>query len=421
MCSRILSAVAGMCAMLLSSIAAAQSAGSLSLPDAIRQALEKHPELGGFAYRLHAQEARIGEAGLAPETSIGLLVEDVAGSGERRGFDSAQTTLSLSRVIELGDKRATRTASAEAMRTRLQTERAALQLDVTAEVARRFVETLHERELLRIAQENLRQAEGTHGAVARRVQAALAPAAEIARAEVRVAQARLDLEHAEHQLQSSRVFLAAAIGERSVLFGETVGDLFAIEELAPIDELLKRVESTPDFDLFYDESRLRDAQIRLAEMQRRPDIRGEVGVRRYEQGGDYAFVAGVSVPLNSARRARYGVDMARAARASVDSEREMAFLRVQAQLLVQYRELEHAVLETRTLRNTIIPQLENALSRTEYAYQRGRYSYLELIDAQRELLAARRRFADVAAEYHTLRIEIERLTGEGLEIAEVTP
>jgi cobalt-zinc-cadmium efflux system outer membrane protein len=144
-------------------------------------------------------------------------------------------------------------------------------------------------------------------------------------------------------------------------------------------------------------------------------------VRRFEADGGLAVVAGVSMPLQSGSRARFGVDAAEAARAKTESEREAAYLRVRAQLLAQYSELKHSLLEADTLRDDIIPQLEKALSRTEYAYGRGRYSYLELADVQRELLSARRRVADVAADFHTIRIEIERLTGQSLDTAGVTP
>jgi cobalt-zinc-cadmium efflux system outer membrane protein len=416
-----LPAIAGVLAFVSSGLSPAQGADTLDFSAAVHRALEKQPQLAGFVHELRAQEARAGEAALAPATSVGLLVEDLAGDGARRGLDAAQSTLTLSRVIELGGKRDARVAAAEAQRSRLTTRRAAAQLDAAAEVARRFVETLHEREAVRIAGEELRQAEATHRAVERRVQAALAPAAEVARAGVRVAQARLELEHSEHLLQSSRVYLAAAMGERSVLFGETVGDLYALPPPAPLDELLARVENTPDFDLFIDEARLRDAELRLARVQRRPDIRAELGVRRFEADGGYAVVAGVSMPLQSGSRARFGVEVAEATRAKGESEREAAFLRVRAQLLAQYSELKHSLLEAGTLREEIIPQLETALGRTQYAYERGRYSYLELADVQRELLKARRRVADVAADFHTIRIEIERLTGQSLDVAGVTP
>ena len=55
--------------------------------------------------------------------------------------------------------------------------------------------------------------------------------------------------------------------------------------------------------------------------------------------------------------------------------------------------------------------MESALKNTEYAFERGRYSYLELTDAQQELLDLRGTLIDAAALYHLTRIEIERLTG----------
>jgi cobalt-zinc-cadmium efflux system outer membrane protein len=414
--------MAGMCALLLGWAADAQSTlEPLALPGALKQALAKQPELQAFAFELRAQDARVGEAGLGPLTTADVLVEDVAGTGERRGLDSAQTTLSLSRVIELGGKREGRIAAAEAARSRLQTEQAARQLDIAAEVARRFVETLHEAESLRIAQDGRRLSERTQSAVAKRVRAALAPAAEIARAEVRNAQAELDVEHAEHDRESSRRFLAASMGERDVRFGDTLGDLYTMTGVSSLDELLKRVETSPDLLVFADEARVRDAEIRLAELKRVPDVRGELGVRRYEQGGDLALVAGFSVPLQSARRSSYGIDVARAERSRTEAQREAAFLKLQAQLIAQYRELGHSRLEAEVLRDSIIPQLQSALDKTEYAYRRGRYTYLEWTDAQRELLEARRRLSDVAARYHILRIEIERLTGQSLEAHGITP
>jgi len=416
-------ALAGAWAWFMCGTTAAQGDAqvTLTLPDAVRRAISQQPSLHGFEFQLRMQEARIGEAGLRPSTSVGLLVEDFAGTGARSDIESAQTTLSLSHVIELGGKRDARVAAAEAGHGRLRTEKAVLQLDVTAEVARRFVESLHERELLRIAQEGLQQAEASHAAAGRRVQAALAPAVEVARAEVGLLQAKLALEHAEHRLENSRVFLAAAMGDRTVRFGDTAGDLLAIDELAPIEALLEWMETSPDLMAFADEARLRDAQIRLAEVQRRPDIRTEFGFRRYELDDDVAFIAGFNVPLGTGNRARYGIDVARAERSKADTDRESAFLRAQAHLLAQYGEIKHAILEARTLRDSVIPQLESVWSKTGVAYQRGRYSYLELMDAQRELLGARRRLADVAAEFHILRIEIERLTGQSLEAAGVKP
>ena len=67
--------------------------------------------------------------------------------------------------------------------------------------------------------------------------------------------------------------------------------------------------------------------------------------------------------------------------------------------------------EVEVLRNEVLPRIQEALRETEYAYTRGRYSYLELVDAQRELLETRVTLIAESAQVHRLRVEIERLTG----------
>lgn len=398
-----------------SGVAAESVPAPFTLADAIQRSLGIHPTLRGFVFELRAQEASLAEARLHSGFQADVLVEDAAGTGDRRGLSTAQTTLSLGHLIELGGKREGRVAVAEASRQRLRTEQAARQLDVVAEVARRFVVVLSGQERVRIAQDGVGIARRSLAAVVQRVEAARSPEAEGIRAEVGLLEAELVLENAEHELVTARHRLAAAIGEDEVRFGPATGDLLEFPQIATFAELRVMLLASPDLQRFADEARVRDAQVRLAEMRRRPDIRGTVGLRRYEQGNDVAVVAGISLPLYSASRAQAQIDASRADRDRLQSDRDSVFLRTQAELFRVHQELTHASEVANVLRVRLLPRLERALEQTEYAYQQGRYSYLQWSVAQQELLDARRRVIETATEFHTLQIEIERLTGESLE------
>jgi len=386
----------------------------LTLREAVAVALANRPELAGFVFDLRAQDARVAVAGLRPPLEADLLVEDFAGSGTRSGGDSAQTTLSLGYVLELGFKRDARVAVADATRARLRTDLAARQLDVTADVARRFVETLRDQKRLAIAKQHVALAGRTRSAVEQRVRSARSPEVELIRAEVRVTQGTLAQEHAEHELSSSRRWLAAAMGASTVEFSAVEGNLLELHEPASLEALLARLARTPEIVRFADERRLRDSELRLAEVQRRPDIRTTLGVRHYSDGDDVALVAGFNVPLGSSRRAHSSIEAARATSERVSVDRQALLLALQAQLHAQYQELAHVLLEARTLEKDILPKLAIALEQTEYAYERGRYSLLEWFDAQREHIDAQERLVEVASAAQILRIEIERLTGESL-------
>ena len=70
---------------------------------------------------------------------------------------------------------------------------------------------------------------------------------------------------------------------------------------AALEEMLARLEQSPDLLQFADEARVRDSELRLAELRRRADVRGTLGLRRFEQGNDIALVAGVWLLRREAR------------------------------------------------------------------------------------------------------------------------
>jgi cobalt-zinc-cadmium efflux system outer membrane protein len=156
---------------------------------------------------------------------------------------------------------------------------------------------------------------------------------------------------------------------------------------------------------------------RSAELQRRADPRLTLGARRYEQGNDVALVAGVTIPLFTARAAQPAIDRARAQRELAGSGREARQLRLQAQLFSALTQLQHELGLSQILRDELLPRLNTALEQATYAYERGRFSHLEWTQAQRELLEGRLRLMESAGRFHLLRIEIERLTGTGLAAA----
>jgi len=391
----------------------------LTLRRAVDAALARNPALATFEFELRAQDARTRQAAWRPAPEASLEVENVLGFGENEGTDAAEYTLALSRVVELGGKRDARIAASQAARSDIEVARQAEQLDVLAEVTRRFIAVAARQEEVGLARRAVELAEQTVEGSERRVQSAKSPHAELDRARIAVERAKLAQRAADAELDAARVQLAATWGETRALIdgtplGEVEADLFALPEAGDFLPLVDRLRATPDFLRFASEARLRDTEVRLASTFRRPDVTLSGGVRRLEAGGDHALVGSVSLPLFSGRRAVSVVDEAQARRELVDAERRVAEVRVEAMLYELHRQLGRTVAEAATLREEILPRAEEALAETEYAYERGRFSYLELVDAQREYLAVQAALIDAAANAHGLRAEIERLTNAPL-------
>jgi len=408
----------GVSALMLSlPTAAAEPTGlgdALSLQRAVANALAKNPELQTSTYALRAADARTTQAGLGPNPELSVQLEDFAGTGRVRDFDAAQVTFALSQVIELGSKRERRVDAARKAQGLLAVEVQARQLDVLAEVTRRFIHVAADQQQIALTHRATELAGKTVAEVEKRIKAAKSPEVELHRARIALTRAQIEEEHAEHELLASRRKLAAMWGDTEARFAPVSADLYALPTLGDFDALQTRLASNPDFTRFASEERLRDAEVRLAQSRRAPNIQVGAGIRRLQATQDEAFVLSLSIPLMIRDRNQGGIAEAEARRNSVSAEKQAAFIRAQAQLFDLYQELRHSITQAKSLSGDVLPQMEQVLKGTEYAYQRGRYSYLEWVDAQRDLLDTRRSLIEAAANAHRYLAEIERLTDEPL-------
>lgn len=409
-----------MAATLLASAAGgAAEPDGLTLREAVAAAMANNPELGAYAYKLRAAQAREQQASLRPAPELAIEAENFAGSGETRAVDAAETTLALSQVLELGGKRGARVELARAGSGAVDVEREVAQLDVLAEVSRRFIAVARAQERLALAHSATALGERTVEASQRRVNAARSPHAELDRARIALDRYRLEEQASVADMDTARRQLAAMWGASLPVvdgraFSEVRAELFALPQPGDFDALAARLAVNPDFLRYTADARLRDAELRLATTLRRPDLTLSVGLRRFESTDDQAFVASLALPLVRGRRAEAHVAEAQANRERVGAERSAAEVRAQAMLYALHRQLARSVAEASTLNDDIRPRAAEALKETEYAYTRGRYSYLELVDAQREYLSVQAALIDAAASAHGLRVEIERLTNTPL-------
>jgi len=396
----------------------AEPQGALTLDAAISATLTRNPDLAASSFTLKAAEARITQARLRPNPELSVEFENFAGNGGLQGTDGLESTLSLSQVVELGGKRRLRTDRALMDRDLLGVERQAQELDLLAEVTRRFIALVAAQDRVALASMTSAIAQRTHDAVAIRVQAARSPEAERSRASIALTRARVEVQQAESAMRAARQTLAALWASQRPEFAEASGDLLSLSPVKPLEAVLAELEQNPDFLRLASEARLRDAELRLARAQARPNIVFGIGMRRFEDAKDSALVAGFSIPLPVSDRNQGAIREAEMLRAQTDAQRQAALTRARATVFALYQELSATRVRVDTLRSGALPEAQQALEQTQYGYERGRFSYLELATAQQELLDLRAAIIDAAADYHRLLAEIERLTNAplGLEL-----
>ncbi len=390
----------------------AHASAPLTLAKAVERTLGTNPDLATLPTRKAEQAARIEFAGLRPQATIEIQTENAFGSGGYRDLDGAETTLSLSQVIELGDQRRQRITAAEVQMDALELEQTVAKLDVVAETTRRYIQLASEEQQQLLATQWLDASKRKLDDVERRVKAARDPEVELVRVRIELSRAELGLRVAEDRVRIARRKLAAMWGADEPDFDRIDVDLFNLPKVEALQQRTERIANSADFLLFATEIRQREAEIGLAKAQARANVTVSAGIRRLEATGDQTLVAGFSMPLASARYAQPRIAEARARRDGVEREREAALIKARTTLFALASRLKHAVEEAQALRDDLLPRMDAAVKATEYAWQRGRYGYIELTEAQREQLALRLAFITAATNAQLYRVEIERLTGD---------
>ena len=87
--------------------------GAMTLGRALRLAFEYSPILEAQAWETASHHGVVEQAALLPNPEFFTDVENVAGSGDFRSTDSAETTFGVAIPLELGGKRAKRTRLAQ--------------------------------------------------------------------------------------------------------------------------------------------------------------------------------------------------------------------------------------------------------------------------------------------------------------------
>jgi cobalt-zinc-cadmium efflux system outer membrane protein len=389
--------------------------GPLALSDALAAALLGNPALAARSYEIRAREAAELQAGLRPSPSLSAEVEDVLGSGDFRGVRSAQTTLQLGQLVELGGKRAARMRLAAAERQLAGWDYEAARVEVLTQAAAAFVEVLAAQERLRLADDGLAVARAVRRVAARRVQAGLASPAEEIRAGVAVDTAGVEREHADHELDTARTALTALWGGVEARFERAEGDLGELPELPPLAELQRRAAEGPDLARWAAEREGRDAALARARSQRIPDVTIAAGPRYLNGPDDVGLVLDASLPLPLWNRNQGAVAEAAYRRAQAASEQRATEVRVAAEVTTARTALRASSEEAALLRARVVPGIERAVAVLRRGYENGRNSQLEVLEAEQARLAAREQYLRALVEAHHSALQIERLTGAPLE------
>ncbi len=396
--------------------------GPLNLRRALSLAIAKSPELADFAWGVRESEAEGLQASLLPNPELETEFENFGGSGEFSGSRSLETTIALSQLIELGDKRAKRMKLAEADSKlagwRYEKKRLSVLTDVTA----RFITALATQKKLALAQEDLKLARAGLDLVAKELAAGKVTLVEKTKASVEVATGKIRVARIERKLNIAKSQLAAGWGSSKAKFTTLLGNMDDIKSVPSAQKLAAHLEQNPELASWTAETQKRQAALDLARAGAIPDVTAGVGYRytRETADNDHALVAGVSIPLpvfdrnqGNIRKARYSLQRAK-------TQRRAAEVKLHTEFEKAYQTLASARSEAVALRDEVMPAARSSHQVAGNSFEHGKTGYLSVLDAQRTLVDVRQQYLEALEAYHNAVAGVEGIIATPLKSIDST-
>ncbi|WP_198598593.1 TolC family protein [Salinibacter altiplanensis] len=392
---------------------------TITLQESLALALANNSRLQSFNWEVRAQEARALQAGLWPNPVLGTETEDLSTEEPIGDFVDSEQLVQVSQPIELWGRPGKRRDVAEQDRALAGWDYEAARLDVVSQTTRAFVGLVAAERRVQLARELVRLSEEVFQTVSRQVEIGEVSPVEKERARVPLSQARIRLRRAQEAQESARTTLAGQWGRPdTTAFSAVRGTFGPVDPVPPLGAVKDALGQNPALARQGDEIERAEAVLSLEKRDRFPVPSLTAGWQRFggRSGSDQtAFKAGIALPLplfdrnqGAVQRAEYRFQRAR-------TQREEVRVRLDTTLSRAYRSLVSTQNEAQTIAGETFPAAQSAFESVRQGYRQGKFSYLEVLDAQRTLFDVRRQRVRALSSYYQARTRVERLVATPLE------
>jgi cobalt-zinc-cadmium efflux system outer membrane protein len=371
--------------------ALSQPAETLTLDEALRRTLASNPSLRSAGFGLEVSDALKSQAGLFPNPELSALREGTE-------YGTRTQTVQVSQRLELGGKRAARVGVAEQERQLASHDLAISVTQLRADVMGAYFDALIAQERVELARASVQLAEKASNVAGKRVTAGRISPIEQSRSRVAEAGARLELAQAVSELGLSQLKLVALWGDTGPAHINLQRPVDDSPNLPSLETLQQQLDTAPQMGRAHAQFEREAAQVRLERAERIPDVTITVGKQRDDQVGRNQTVLGISVPLPLFNRNQGNLLAALRRSDKARSDLEAERIRIVQALSEAYQRAQLAQSEVASIATEILPIAQNTYEATVTGFEAGKFSFLDVLDAQRTLFQTRTQYLRALSE-----------------------
>ncbi len=399
-----------------------QPTATLTIEQAVQEAIRNNPGLLAERFGLPVADTAVITAGLKPNPVLSVSSDhlDLLGTGfnETNGAGPSETAMRVDLPLERGNKRELRVDNAAYGRKIAETKFTDSVRRLRQDVTLACIDLLAAKAKLTLANDNLQALEKVVQFNETRLRGGAIAPVELTRARVAMLQYRGSVKTAELALTSARTKLQALLGRRP---GEgpidIVGDLKV--PLPATGPDLKRLQDSaqttrPDVQAVRMDQARSESDLRLQIANGKIDYSVGMEVRRQQgvngTGNSLGFFFSAPLPV-------YNRNQGEIARAGREHEQLRQSLEaVQAQVtgdvVGAYDEYESARTLAAEIEKDLLQPTQEARDTTNYVYQAGASTLVDVLDAQRAFNETMSAYYDALADYRRASTKLAAAVGQ---------
>lgn len=384
----------------------------ITLEDVLIIADLKNPTLNSSRKDVDISNAQIWDASLYPNPQLIFQVDDY--QYRQSGIDSTKRSGGISIPLVIGGRIGSAKSVAETRRDITTLNYVWQRRNILTQVKEAFFNVLSAQESVYLNQESFDLSKSFSDLTETRLKAGAAPEIDFIRATVALSKAQTNLTTSRKQLEENIKTLQSLMGNANLPVSKFKGVLRTKFNMPGLEELHQTLTNNPLIQSTKMERELHEREIKLLHAQNISDIQLQIVPGKESDNSSFVFgTLQFTLPVFDYNQAkivisRYGIEQA-----------QMHFQQATNDAITgltnSYKNLEDAQRRVDAYENVILPKAQRALDQTKQGYSMGKFTYLDVIDAQHTLVDSRAEYVQALTDLNTADAELEKVTGLRLE------
>ena len=387
---------------------------NLTLSEATTFALQANPDIAVVMRGREVESAQALQAASRPNPTLSGQVEDFRSQNRI-------ATIAISQQLETAGKRDKRMAAADATLSMADADIRITHAEISAKTYAAFYQVLAAQQAQALAQELLKISTQSKESTAKRVLAGKVSPVEETKAKVAEAGLKIDLASASQQLVSAKQRLASlwakSLEPNNHMDYIAVGELEKLNKIATLDDLMAQLADSPRLTKASLAITQKQALSAIEQSKQTPDVTISLGARRNEElGGITQAIIGLSIPIPLFDKNQGNLQSARAREFQSIDEKTALENQLKTELAEAYSRRQLQIEASNLYQQDILLGAQSAYEAARKGFEFGKFSFLEVLDAQRTLFQAKTQFIQTLVLARLAEADIQNILGTAFKL-----